>query len=350
MTSIGVAIGARSPRLTSITVDGNNKNYSSKDGVLYNKKKTKLIFCPGGKTGSFTIPSSVTSIEAQAFEYSSISSVSIPEGVTSIKEYTFLECANLTSIVLSNGITSIGEGAFEYSCITSIEIPDSVTSIGEYAFYNCERLKDIYYAGTEKQWNKISFGDWWNWLYDDWDGEGLTVFYGIKSVSLKTTSYTYNGSEKKPGVVVKDGDGNTLDHKYYSVSYKNNKKVGTGTVTIKFKNGYSGTATKTFTIKPIGTTLSSVSKGSKSFTVKWKKQSKKMSTSNITGYQIQYSTSSSFSIGNKTVTVSGYTTTSKKVTGLKSGTKYYVRIRTYKSISGTKYYSGWSSAKSVTTK
>lgn len=128
------------------------------------------------------------------------------------------------------------------------------------------------------------------------------------------------------------------------------KNVGKYKVTIKFKGDYSGTVTKYFKINPKGTSISSLKKASKAFTVKWKKQSKKMAKSRITGYQIQYSTSSSFASKVKTKTVSGYSKTSKKITGLSSNKKYYVRIRTYKTVSGTKYYSSWSKIKSVKTK
>ena len=99
-----------------------------------------------------------------------------------------------------------------------------------------------------------------------------------------------------------------------------------------------------YVINPKGTSLSSVSKASKAFTAKWKKQS-----TQVTGYQIQYSTSKKFS-GAKTVTVSSYKTTSKKITKLSAKKTYYVRIRTYKTVGKTKFYSGWSSVKSVKTK
>ena len=75
-----------------------------------------------------------------------------------------------------------------------------------------------------------------------------------------------------------------------------------------------------------------------------------MSKSRITGYQIQLATNKKFTKGKKTVTVNGYRKTSKKVTKLKGGRKYYVKIRTYKKVSGTKYYSPWSKVKTVTTK
>ena len=96
---------------------------------------------------------------------------------------------------------------------------------------------------------------------------------------------------------------------------------------------------------PSETSLVSVTAKSKGFTVKWKKQTK-----NTTGYQVQYSTSSSFKSGNKTVTISKNSTTTKSFSKLKAKKKYYVRVRTYKSVNGKKYYSSWSKSKSVTTK
>ncbi len=99
------------------------------------------------------------------------------------------------------------------------------------------------------------------------------------------------------------------------------------------------------TVAKLGSpSLSKVAAGKKSFKATWK------SVASIGGYQIQYSTSSSFKSGNKTVTVSGYKSTSITVKNLKAKKKYYVRIRAYKTINGKKYYSAWSSKKTVTTK
>ena len=166
-----------------------------------------------------------------------------------------------------------------------------------------------------------------------------------KTVTLSATSYTYDGKAKKPSVTVKDSKGKKITASNYTVSYQSGRKnVGKYTVTIKFKGNYSGTVKKTFTIKPTATTLSSVSAKSKGFTVKWKKL-----TTQTTGYQIQYSTSSKFTSA-KTVTVSKNKTTSKTVSKLKAKKKYYVRIRTYKTVGKTKIYSSWSKAKAVTTK
>ncbi|MCM1113950.1 MAG: fibronectin type III domain-containing protein [Clostridium sp.] len=172
------------------------------------------------------------------------------------------------------------------------------------------------------------------------------TIYKPTTYTLSTSTYTYNGSAKKPSVTVKDSKGNKLKSGTdYTVSYPSGRKnVGKYTIKITFKGNYSGTATKSFTIKPKNTSLSSVSAGSKKFTVKWKKY-----TTQTTGYQIQYSTDKNFKKNNKTVTVSSSKTTSKTISKLSGKKKYYVRIRTYKTVNGTKYYSSWSSAKSVVT-
>lgn len=150
-------------------------------------------------------------------------------------------------------------------------------------------------------------------------------------------------------MTVKDSNGNKISSKYYSVSYeKGRKSVGKYAVKVKFKGNYSGTKTVYFTIKPKSTSISSLKADKKKFTVKWKKQA-----SQTSGYQIQCSTSSKFK-SPKTVTVSGNKNTSKSVSKLKSKKKYYVKVRTYKTVKvngkSTKIYSNWSKAKTVTTK
>ncbi|MCD7723360.1 MAG: fibronectin type III domain-containing protein [Clostridiales bacterium] len=176
------------------------------------------------------------------------------------------------------------------------------------------------------------------------------------SVSVSKTTYTYDSKAKKPAVTVKDSNGNKISSKYYTVSYiscstgktvSSMKSVGKYYVKVKMKGKYSGTFKKIVTIKPKSTSIKSLAAAPVGFTVKWGKVA-----SQTTGYQIQYSTDSSFS-AKTTKTVTKNTTTSKKITSLKEKTKYYVRVRTYKKVTVNgktqKIYSSWSAAKSVTT-
>ena len=177
-----------------------------------------------------------------------------------------------------------------------------------------------------------------------------TVIPKASSIKLKATSLTYNGKVRTTKVIVKDRTGKTLvKNTDYTVSYvKGRKYVGKYAVKITFKGKYSGTKTLYFTIKPKATSISSLKAGSKKFTVKWKKQA-----TQTTGYQVQYSASSKFSKA-KTVTVGKNTTVSKKISKLSGKKKYYVRVRTYKTVKingkSIRIYSGWSKAKTVTTK
>ncbi len=150
VTSIGNAAFFDCKGLTSINVAEDNLYYASIDGVLYNKDKNTLIMCPGGKTGSITIPNSVTSIGIYAFyNCTGLTSVTIPNSVTSIGTYAFYNCTGLTSVTIPNSVTSIGDGAFrKCTRLTSMTIPNSVTSIGEYAFSGCSGLTSMTVEAT----------------------------------------------------------------------------------------------------------------------------------------------------------------------------------------------------------
>ena len=132
--------------LENINVDSNNANYSSIDGVLFNKDATDISTYPAGKqSAAYTIPDSVTSIHMYAFYgCSALSSVTIPDSVTSIGERAFGSCSSLSSVTIPDSVTSIGIYAF-YGCtsLSSVTIPDSVTSIGDNAFRACTSLSSV---------------------------------------------------------------------------------------------------------------------------------------------------------------------------------------------------------------
>ena len=181
--------------------------------------------------------------------------------------------------------------------------------------------------------------------------EKTAVIPKISTVKLGKTAYTYNGKVQRPGVVVKDRTGKALKGGVdYNVSYpKGMKNVGKYTVKVTFKENYKGSKSLTYSINPKGTGVSKVTAAKKGFTVTWKKQK-----TQTTGYQVQYSTDKNFKKNNNTVTISKNSTTSKSVGKLKAKKKYYVRVRTYKTVKfggkSVKLYSGWSKANSVTTK
>jgi hypothetical protein len=145
VTSIGDCAFWDCKSLTSINVAGNNPNYSSEAGVLFDKNKTTLILCPQGKTGYYTIPDSVTIIGKSAFEdCKSLTSIIIPDSVTIIANCVFDGCKSLTSVTIPDSVTDIGIRAFRRCrSLTSVIIPESVPVIGKWTFEDCASLTSV---------------------------------------------------------------------------------------------------------------------------------------------------------------------------------------------------------------
>ena len=143
ITYIGEVAFAYCDSLNSINVASGNTHYSSIDGLLYNYTRDTLLQCPGAKT-----------------------SVTIPNGVTTIAVSAFQGCRSLTSITISNGVTTIAETAFcDCSSLTSITIPNSVTSIEWLAFDGCSSLASINVASGNTHYSSAD-GALYNYAQD----------------------------------------------------------------------------------------------------------------------------------------------------------------------------------------
>ena len=282
--------------LTGFQVDPQNRNYCSIDGVIFDKSKKTLVLYPSGNPASdYVIPSSVTSIGEKAFYHcsrnlanitipnsvtsigdsafsgcSSLTSVIIPDSVTSIGDDAFSSCRSLTSVTISNSVTSIGKSVFANCRLANVTIPNSVTSIGthaflrcgyltsvtipgsvmsieERAFADCTSLKDVYYTGSEKQWEAISIGKF-NYpltssatihynsgatesqtIYNAATGElALTVYENKNTSDIRETDY-----QLSKGALVSSGSVNETTDKNGQIS----QSYSGGAVTVS-KNGY----------------------------------------------------------------------------------------------------------------
>ena len=159
---------------------------------------------------------------------------------------------------------------------------------------------------------------------------------GISTKAFTGKAITQNVTVKVGNTVLKNGTD-------YTVSYSNNKKVGKATVKITGKGKYGGVITKTFKINPAKQEIQKLTAKSKAFFVDWAQKG------SATGYEIQYATNSKFT-GAKKVAITNNKTDKTTVSKLSANKKYYVRVRSYTTVGGTKYYGAWSAVKNVTTK
>ena len=159
---------------------------------------------------------------------------------------------------------------------------------------------------------------------------------GISTKAFTGKNITQSITVKYNGKTLKKGTD-------YTVSYSSSKKIGTATVKIAGKGSYTGTITKTFKINPAKQEIQKLTAKSKAFFVDWAQKG------SATGYEIQYATNSKFTSAKK-VTITNNKTDKTTVSKLSGKKKYYVRVRSYTTVKGTKYYGAWSASKSVTTK
>ena len=172
--------------------------------------------------------------------------------------------------------------------------------------------------------------------------------YSIKNNFKKATisgisNKSYTGKNITQSITVKYNGKTLKNGTDYTVSCSNNKSIGTATVKIAGKGSYTGTITKTFKINPAKQEIQKLTAKSKAFFVDWAQKG------SATGYEIQYATNSKFTSAKK-VTITNKKTDKTTISKLSGKKKYYVRVRSYTTVKGTKYYGAWSASKSVTTK
>lgn len=335
------------------------------------------------KLSSLTIPKKVEKIGAAAFSnlkyLTTIDFNAVNCDVyyfrTMMDRHVFVNagksCGGLT-VNFGSGVKKVPTAIFEaadnsYVHITEVNLPNSVTEIGNFAFNNCKDLRMLSVASKttkfptdSSNWSDAFQNCSSNLVFKCYRGStaaeyaannGFKISYydpminiSKATVELAISKYVYNGKKRQPSISVSIGRTKLKANTDYSVSYKNNIAVGIATVTIIGKGDYTGSISKTYTILPKGTSILKLAAKSKGFSIVFKKQ-----TTQTTGYQVQYSAKKKFS-GAVAKTISKTSKGNVTYKKLKAKTKYYVRVRTYKKVSGTKYYSSWSSVKTVTTK
>ena len=326
--------------------------------------------------------SNVDDMDSMFYDCASLKSIDLSNFKGDKVRYTcsmFAYCTNLTSVNLSHFNTpalananEMFQDCFLLKSVNIASLNSSSLNSCNYMFDSCVKLEAIY-ASNEF---KLSSDCEAEYMFSDTakiKGEkGTTYAYDYESdrtvakvdggqadpgyfrlakpetLTFAKSKYAYSGKAITPKLIVKCGAFVLKQDVDYKVVYSGNtKNIGTYKVTVTGIGAYAPVSlSKTFTVNPKAVTLKKAAGAKKALNVKWAKSTK----ANASGYQIQIATNKKFSKGKKLVTVKKYKLSSKKISNLKAGKKYYVKVRAYKTVSGKKYYSSWSKVKTCKTK
>ena len=206
VNTIGRSAFAYCASLAEINVESSNNNYSSENGVLFNKAKTELIQCPGGKTGVYLIPNSVTTIGSWALGgCDSLTDIIIPGSVTAIGDYAFAGCNKLKDITIQYGLATMGEFVFQQcTSLTHIIIPGSVNTIGVGAFFQCTGLTNVNIQDGVTAIDENAFAECTNLV-------NVTIQNGVEEIG----EYAFDGCISLKNVII-PGSVTTISKRAFS--------------------------------------------------------------------------------------------------------------------------------------
>ena len=189
-TSVTASAFTADFNLVKFDVSEDNENYTSVDGVLYNKEKTAVVCYPKSLSGEYVIPDTVTSIEKAAFENcNKLTKITIGSGVETVNPYAFNQCNLLATVVFKDSDTAnkkICERAFYYcGSLTEVDFGNAVTSIGDYAFTVCSKIKSLEFPDSLTSIGQFAFSPYTNGTrgtYKESNLESVKFGTGLKTI------------------------------------------------------------------------------------------------------------------------------------------------------------------------